>query len=264
MLSLRILTLTDEEKREMAARTSAPGTCSSAPRPAAAEELMRLHGVLRPVRVLERGAVNEQDWRLLDADRRSRSSGSTAGSSRRATASASGPAAGATSSTWCSTARSRAGRVHRAGPRGQLPGLRRAGGGSRRLSRPAAAAGPPLLLLARGGGAAAAAMPAPAARGTPHHPRRRDRQHLPGRRRLRRRGGPAACGPRPLPDGVTVVDYGIRGYDLAYALVGAPTTRSWWMPAPRRARRARCSCSSPTRPTWTRPRPGRRCSTPTT
>ena len=35
---------------------------------------------------------------------------------------------------------------------------------------------------------------------------------------------------RALPAGVTVADYGIRGYDLAYALVRGRTTPSWWMP----------------------------------
>ena len=49
-------------------------------------------------------------------------------------------------------------------------------------------------------------------------PRRRRRQHLPGRRRLRRRGRPAARA-AALPEGARVVDFGIRGLDLTYALL---------------------------------------------
>ena len=50
------------------------------------------------------------------------------------------------------------------------------------------------------------------------HSGRLHRQHLSGRRRLRRRGR-AAAGGRPLPEGVGVKDFGIRGFDLAYALL---------------------------------------------
>ena len=66
------------------------------------------------------------------------------------------------------------------------------------------------------------------------YPDRRHRQHLPGRRRLRRRGRPPAGGTRPLPEGVRVVDFGIRGLDLAYALLGRLRARpSSWTPSPR-------------------------------
>ena len=57
----------------------------------------------------------------------------------------------------------------------------------------------------------------PASRRRGADPRRRDRQRLPGRRRLRRRGGPAARRPT-CRAGVDVVDFGIRGMDLVYAL----------------------------------------------
>ena len=49
--------------------------------------------------------------------------------------------------------------------------------------------------------------------------RRRHRQHLPRRRRLRRRGRAAASPRRPMPDGVRVADFGIRGVHLAYELL---------------------------------------------
>ena len=48
---------------------------------------------------------------------------------------------------------------------------------------------------------------------------RRHRQPLPARRRVRARGRPAAAPTPPWPDGVRVVDYGIRGMHLAYDLL---------------------------------------------
>ena len=49
--------------------------------------------------------------------------------------------------------------------------------------------------------------------------RRRHRQHLPRRRRLRRRGRQPAVAGAALPDGVRVEDFGIRGVHLAYELL---------------------------------------------
>ena len=53
----------------------------------------------------------------------------------------------------------------------------------------------------------------------PRVARRRHRQHLPRRRRLRRRGRRPPAPARPLPDGVRVADFGIRGVHLAYELL---------------------------------------------
>ena len=52
-------------------------------------------------------------------------------------------------------------------------------------------------------------------------PGRRDRQHLPRRRRVRPRGRPPPGADRPsaLPDDVRLVDYGIRGMHLLYDLL---------------------------------------------
>ena len=50
-------------------------------------------------------------------------------------------------------------------------------------------------------------------------PGRRDRQHLPRRRRLRRRGRGTGWRRHALPDGVRVADFGIRGVHLAYELL---------------------------------------------
>jgi hydrogenase maturation protease len=36
-----------------------------------------------------------------------------------------------------------------------------------------------------------------------------------------------ALGRRPLPEGVSAVDYGIRGFDLAYALLDPPDAAPW-------------------------------------
>ena len=72
---------------------------------------------------------------------------------------------------------------------------------------------------------------------TAPHAGRLHRQHLPGRRRVRRRGGAAGWPREELPDGTTVADYGIRGMHLAYDLAqGYGTRRSWWtLPARRGA-----------------------------
>lgn len=53
MLSLRILTLTDEEKREMAASDERARLLLERTEASSAEELMRMHGVLRRIRALE-------------------------------------------------------------------------------------------------------------------------------------------------------------------------------------------------------------------
>lgn len=55
MLSLRILTLTDEEKREMRASGDRARRLLERTEACTAEELMRLHGVMRPVRMLGEG-----------------------------------------------------------------------------------------------------------------------------------------------------------------------------------------------------------------
>ncbi len=53
MLSLRILTMTDEEKREMAASDERARLLLERTEASGAEELMRMHGVLRQIRALE-------------------------------------------------------------------------------------------------------------------------------------------------------------------------------------------------------------------
>ena len=53
MLSLRILTLTDDEKREMAATRRTGPAAAGAHRALGRADLMRLHGVLRQIRALE-------------------------------------------------------------------------------------------------------------------------------------------------------------------------------------------------------------------
>ena len=50
------------------------------------------------------------------------------------------------------------------------------------------------------------------------HSGRRHRQHLPGRRRLWRRSGATAFASATFPAAVRVADFGIRGFDLAFAL----------------------------------------------
>ena len=87
------------------------------------------------------------------------------------------------------------GRDRHGGPRARRRAGRRRPGARPRRARAS------VLLLARGGRAAAGA-------------RRRDRQRVPRRRRVRRRAGDGAS----RFDGVDVVDFGIRGMDLAYAL----------------------------------------------
>ena len=67
---------------------------------------------------------------------------------------------------------------------------------------------------------------------------RRDRQRVPRRRRLRRRAGRAA---RRAPPGVEVVDFGIRGMDLAYALRRLRRRGVPRRDAARRARPGRCT-----------------------
>ena len=83
--------------------------------------------------------------------------------------------------------------------------------------------------------------------GPPAHPGRRHRQHLPGRRRLRRRGGPRLA-QRPLPEQVRVVDFGIRGLDLTYALLDGYETVILVDAAPRGGRPARSTSWNRTAP----------------
>jgi hypothetical protein len=56
MLSLRILSLTDEEKQEMRAAGDSARRLLERTEACTAEELMRLHGVMRPVRMLGEGS----------------------------------------------------------------------------------------------------------------------------------------------------------------------------------------------------------------
>ena len=53
ILSLRIMTLTDEEKREMRNPTTAPARFWSGPRLMPAEQFMKLHGAVRGLRPLK-------------------------------------------------------------------------------------------------------------------------------------------------------------------------------------------------------------------
>ena len=129
----------------------------------------------------------------------------------------------ATSSTWRWPARSRPSRRSNRTTRARSSRRRRRRR-PRPRPRPAAPAGAPVLLLAGGSGAGAMTGGQPGVAAA-HRPRRRHRQHLPRRRRLRRRGGaPAGRPPGPARrDGAS--DFGIRGFDLAFSLVdGADLT----------------------------------------
>ena len=210
----------DERARQLLERTEA----------LAAEQLMRLHGVMRDS-ARWRGAVNEQDWRLLDDRPRSRSS-AIGGWPRQGDRVRLRPARRGRRVRPGARRQDRHGRGHRAGLRGQLPRRGGARRRPRRRPRPAAPAGPPLLLHARGGRAAAA-----------------------GRRRVAaaRHAGPswspasatsssATTGSASrwpsgwrrgrCPPGCPSCDYGIRGLRPGVRARGAArTTRSWWMPA---------------------------------
>ena len=56
---------------------------------------------------------------------------------------------------------------------------------------------------------------------------------------------------RPMPDGVRLVDFGIRGFDLAYALAEGPERTILIDACPRGEPPARSTWSSPTSPHWT-------------
>ena len=192
---------------------------------------MRLHGVLRPSRSWSRRYEPGTDRPV----------------SARAIGSASGPRATATSSTWRSTGKTRAVDAIEQDLEGNFLVAVAARGRSRRLSRPAAHRATASSSRPRRS-SRWMERPTPGALPQTDHPGGRDRQHLPRRRRIRRRGR-AAAGGRAVPPGCTVVDYGIRGYDLAYALVAVPDHHPGGrLPAGRAARhgvRARArSCRS--------------------
>ena len=104
ILSLRIMTLTDDEKREIRQTDERARLLLERTESLDAEQMMRLHGTSGAA-----GgggpAVNEQLWRELIAERPVEEPGSRAGRSARGTGSACAPAPGATSSTSRSTAR---------------------------------------------------------------------------------------------------------------------------------------------------------------
>ena len=210
---------------------------------------MRLHGVLRQIRALGGGAVNEQDWRLLDADRSVEELRIGGWLLQKGDRVRLRPRARGDVFDLVLDGKTAAVESIEQDLEGNFLVVGGARGGSRRLSRPAATAGPPILLLAA---------------------RRSSRCRRSGAVRppLTRTVLVAGIGniflgddgfgvevaqrlaARPLAAGVTVVDYGIRGYDLAYALVRGcgPRHPGGRMPARRAARhrlRARArSCRS--------------------
>ena len=67
ILSLRIMTMTDEEKREMSQSDERARAMLERTETMPAEQLMKLHGVLRGLRPLDKEAsMNEWEWQLLE------------------------------------------------------------------------------------------------------------------------------------------------------------------------------------------------------
>ena len=89
-----------------------------------------------------------------------------------------------------------------------------------------------------GGGGAAAAEEARPESTQPPHPGCRHRKYFPGRRRIRRRSGEAPGHARASRRRAGE-DFGIRGFDLAYAFRMDTRRPSWWMPTRTGRRRER-------------------------
>ena len=66
ILALRILTLTDEEKREMRHGDERARQILERTEALPAEHFMKLHGRLRGLRPVRRAAMNEWEWHLLE------------------------------------------------------------------------------------------------------------------------------------------------------------------------------------------------------
>ena len=170
------------------------------------EQLMRLHGAIR-----EWGCGRCAAGRRSSAPRPSGRGRRRRGARGSRVGCARARAATCSTSRW--PARSRSSR--RSTRTWRAPCTWRSSSRTTRAATSASApARPPLLLRARRGRAARRPAAPPAAR-----PGRGHRQRLPRRRRLRRRALGAPRWPaRGCPPGVEVVDFGIRGMDLAYAL----------------------------------------------
>ena len=198
--------------------------------------------------------MNEQDWRLLDADRsveELRIDGWLLQKGDRVRPPAARPRRRLRPGAGGQDGR---GRVDRAGPGGQLPRRRRARGGSRRLSRPAATAGPSVLLLARGGRAAAAGAARPAARrpAPSSSPGSATSSWATTDSAWRSPSGWRRGRCRPGSPSSTTASAGTTSRMRSCA---ARTTSSWWTHARGASRQAPSSCSSPTSPIWTRRTP---------
>ena len=66
ILTLRILTMTDEEKREMRKTDERARKMLERTESLPMEHLMKLHGTLRDLRALKEEAMNEWEWQLLE------------------------------------------------------------------------------------------------------------------------------------------------------------------------------------------------------
>ena len=67
ILSLRIMTLTDDEKREMSQSDERARAMLERTETMPAEQFMKLHGVLRETAPAQGGdAMNEWEWQLLE------------------------------------------------------------------------------------------------------------------------------------------------------------------------------------------------------
>ena len=210
------------------------------------EELMRLHG--RTVRECAGAPMSSPAGTASRAARRGRSR-STASHVGRGSLVRLRPARAATSSTSRWPARRRS-----SSPSSRTSRAACASRWSSRTTRAATSAwrgSPGTASSSRASEVEPLGPPADPRRRT--RPGRRDRQRLPRRRRLRRRGRPAAGRSASCPPGVKVADFGIRGMDLAYELQedydaavlvdavprgGEPGTLYVIEPEPRQARRA--------------------------
>ena len=193
ILSLRIMTLTDDEKREMSQSDERARQMLERTETMPVEQLMKLHGVLRGLRPLkEEAPMNEWEWQLLEektpVDHLEISGSRSAHREPRAPASAQGRRRDG----------HRAGRpdrdhrMHRAGLRGQAPRLRGSGSTIRDgiwacFASPAIASFLTRRKSSRLSEEEARQMTAVAEAA---HSGRRHRQHLSRRRCVWRRSGP--------------------------------------------------------------------------